>query len=257
MIHYIVAAGPPPAIDRIAPRLLPAVEGTRFFEGTTHERRGASGTWAVAAIELPDPLCPARMVGRDDELLVVNGPALVTSGDQQGLADGALGAFVRGGSEGLAASLSGGYNVVAVTPDRGLRAFTDFSGIAPLYWHEADGVALLSNRASTITASSGQAGWDLEAFAWLLATGTLYGDHMPARGVRHLPPGREVRVDWAEATVRIDRSPVWVWPAPADPVGRPDLDPEEWDEVTDELVGNFRALRSLTQPVRLFLSGGK
>jgi hypothetical protein len=257
MIHYIVAAGPPHAIDRMAPRLLPAVEGTRYFEGTSIERRATSGTWAAAAIDLPDPLCPVRIVGTGDDLLVVNGPALTTRGDQANLAAGALAAYVSGGSDGLAASLSGGYDAVAVTSAQGLRAFTDFTGMSPMYWHQGSDVALFSNRTSTIAAATGRAAWDVQALAWVLGTGTLHGEDMPASGVRHLPPGREGRVPWGGSDITVDGGPVWVWPEPGEMPLREDLDPAEWDEVTDELVANFRVLGSLTVPVRLYLSGGK
>ena len=133
----------------------------------------------------------------------------------------------------------------------------DFSGITPLYWHQGADVAVFSNRTTTIGALVDEPGWDLGALGWVLAAGNLFGERMPTREVSYVPPGLEAGVDWGASEVVLQRAPTWVWPAPSDETGRDNLSPAEWDVVTEELVANFRALKSFGTPVRLALSGGK
>jgi hypothetical protein len=85
----------------------------------------------------------------------------------------------------------------------------------------------------------------------------LFGEQMPARSVRYLSPGCEAIVGRTDSRVTLRPSPVWVWPEPSDDGGRENLSPAEWDEITDALVTNFRALRSFSGRVRLSLTGGK
>jgi hypothetical protein len=258
MIHFVVVAGSPAAIDRLAPRLLPALDVTRLFDAARVEKIGVSTTWAVAAITAADPTCPTRLVTDDDSMIVVNGPALSARGDQDRLADDVLRDFQLAGTAGVARTLGGSYNFVGVSPDHGLCAFADSSGLFPLYWHQEADFAVFSNRSTTASQLGGaQAGWDLRALAWVIGHANLFGEQMPARSARYLPPGYEARADWGESRVTVHRSPVWVWPEPSDDSGRENLTPAEWDEMTDALVNNFRALRSFSGRLRLSLSGGK
>jgi hypothetical protein len=90
LIHFIVVTGRPDAVNRYSARLLEALESTRLFEGERVERRGAAGTWAAAAITVPDPLSAERLAATDDSIVVVNGPALDTRGNQTQLASRTL-----------------------------------------------------------------------------------------------------------------------------------------------------------------------
>jgi len=258
VIHFVVAAGSPPAIDKLASRLLPALNATRLFDAERVEKVGGDRSWAVAAITAEDPTCPTRLIADDDGMVAVNGPALSLQGDQAALASDVFRAFRSDGTEGVASTLGGSYNFVGVSPQQGLRAFADSSGLFPIYWCEGPEFAVFSNRSTTAAYIAGPGrGWDHRALGWLIGHANLFGDGMPAQAARYLPPGDEARVRSTDTRVTLHRSPVWVWPEPSDDGGRPDLTSAEWDEITDALVTNFRALRSFSGRLRLSLTGGK
>jgi hypothetical protein len=257
LIQFIVLTGTPAAIDRLAPHLRGALESTARCPGELTEHIGRSRTWAAAGISLPDPTGATRLVADDDAMVVMNGPALAAKGDQLRLAEGALQAFKAGGSAEVSRTLGGAYNFVGAAPGHGTEAYVDFSGLFPLYWHQGADFAVFSNRSATIGRLAGRGGWDLRAMAWLVGHGNLFGDDMPTAGVRYLPPGRQARVGWGRTDVQLSNSPAWVWPSPADDAGRANLSSVEWDEITADLVDNFRALAAVDWPLHLFLTGGK
>ena len=149
MIHFVVVVGSPTAIDRLAPQLLPALDSTRLFDAERVEEIGASRTWALAAITAADPTCPTRHAAEGDSMIVINGPALSARGDQARLADDVRREFESGGTTSVAASLGGSYNFVGYSPNQGMRAFADFSGLFPLYWCQGTDFAVFSNRSTT------------------------------------------------------------------------------------------------------------
>jgi hypothetical protein len=260
VIHFAVVVGSQAAIDRLTPRLLPAIDATRLFDAERVQKVGASRTWAFAAISAADPTCPRRIAADDDSMTVVNGPALSTRGDQAHLAEDVLSSFRSRGTAGVSATLGGSYNFVGIGTDSGLRAFADSSGLFPLYFHQGADFALFSNRSTTVASLAGvHGGWDLRALAWIIGHANLFGEQMPARLAAYLPPGYEAHVcgNGTDTRVTLHRSPVWVWPGPSDDVGRENLRSAEWDEITDALVTNFRALRSFSGRLRLSLTGGK
>jgi hypothetical protein len=258
VIHFVVVTGSPAAIDRLAPKLPPALDTTRLFEAERVEKVGTGRAWALAAIAAADPTCPTRLAADEDSFIVVNGPALSARGNQDRLAEDVLHAFRSRGTAGVAATLGGSYNFTGACSEHGLRAFADASGLFPLYWHQGADFAAFSNRSSTIANLAGaSSGWDLRALAWVIGHANLFGDEMPARAVRYVPPGYEAHVGLGDSRVTLPTSPVWVWPEPSSDRGRENLTPAEWDEITDALVTNFRALRSFGGRLRLSLTGGK
>ena len=206
---------------------------------------------------MPDPLGAERFAASDDAFVVVNGPALDPRGNQAQLASRTLETFASSGAEGVAAALGGSYNFVGITPARGACAVVDFSGLTPLYWYGEPDVVIFSNRATTISRLTSGGQWDLRPLAWVIGHANLFDAHMPAKGVSYVGPGQQVNVEWGDSQPRVTRSPDWIWPAPSDDRGRDDLSPAEWDEVTDALVANFRALRGLEGPLRMDITGGK
>ena len=90
----------------------------------------------------------------------------------------------------------------------------------------------------------------------MLGTSNLYGEQMPLRAARYLPPGVEARVEWGKGPGDIARSPVWLWPEPSKEPGAT-TSRRTSGTVAEELTGNFRAMRGFGRPVRLSLSGGK
>jgi hypothetical protein len=258
VIHFVVVAGSPAAIERLAPRLPTALDSTRLFDAERVEKVGASRTWALAAITAADPTCRTRLAAEGDTMIVVNGPALSARGDQARLADDVRMEFESGGTTSVAASLGGSYNFVGYSPNQGMRAFADFSGLFPLYWCQGADFAVFSNRSTTVANVAQEEGqWDLRALAWVIGHANLFGEHMPARSARYLPPGYEARVGQGDSQITLGPSPASVWPEPSDNGGRENLTSAEWDEVTHALVANFRALRSFSGPLRLSLTGGK
>jgi hypothetical protein len=258
VIHFVVVAGSPTVINRLAPRLTPALDATRLFDAERIEKVGAARTWALAAITAADPTSPTRLAADTDDVIVVNGPALSVRADQSRLADDVLREFRARGTVGVAATLGGSYNFVGTSRTHGLRAFADPSGLFPLYWHQGPDYAVFSNRSTTVAhVAEAESGWDPRALAWVIGHANLFGDRMPAQAVRYLPPGYEAHADLNNPRVRIRQSPVWVWPEPSGDPGRENLTPHEWDEITEALVTNFRALRSFSGRLRLSLTGGK
>jgi hypothetical protein len=117
---------------------------------------------------------------------------------------------------------------------------------------------VLSNRSTTtVNVASAQPEWDVRALAWVIGHANLFGEHMPARSARYLPPGYEAHVGRGDSKITLGPSPVWVWPGRSDDLARENLTPREWDEVTAALINNFRALRSFAGRLRLSLTGGK
>ncbi|MFL6241781.1 MAG: hypothetical protein ACJ73V_01995 [Acidimicrobiia bacterium] len=258
MIHFAVVAGSPAAVNRLAPRLLPSLDATRLFDAERVERIGVGRTWALAAITAGDPTCPTHLAADDDGMIVMNGPALSTRGNQGRLAEDVLRAFRSGGTADVAAILGGSYNFVGLSEEHGLSAFADPSGLFPLYCHQGPDFALFSNRSTTIAkVAEPRSGWDIRALAWVIGHANLFGEQMPARSARYLPPGYEAHVGRSGSRIISRRSPVWVWPEASNDGGRDNLTSSEWDEITDALVTNFRALRSFSGRLQLFLTGGK
>lgn len=253
----MAVVGKPGAVDRLAPQLRGALEATRVVKGRYVERIGAARSWAVAAIEDPDPTCASRLACDDEAFIVFNGPALAADANQQGLAVSLLKRYREGGPDEVAASLHGSYNFVGVTPDIGLRAFCDFSGMYPLYWHQGADFALLSNRSLTVADLIGSRAWDPRALAWVIARANLAGEVLPLRNVRHLPSGTEARAAWGTGALELRRASSWIWPSRSDDAGRDNLTAAEWDEITDELVGGVRALEAVDAPLHVSLTGGK
>jgi len=257
MIYFVVVCGTPAAVARIAPLLLDSLDATRLIDGERMERAGASGNWAAAAISQPDPICASRLASDGDALVVFNGAAFATDGDHQDLALQLLRTYRSSGSDAVAARLSGTYNFVGVAHESGLRAFHDFSGLSPLYWYQGDGFAVFSNRSQSVAHAVGSRGWSADALAWVVGHGgNLFDEHMPANDVRYVPPGYVAGADWARGHVRVERSATWMWPPPSDDLGRDNLSPSEWDDVTNSLVSQLRRLPPI-DGLRLGISGGK
>ena len=257
MIFFVVVAGMPTEVERLAPQLLGALEATRIVNGTRIERTGTLRTWAVAAIEESDATCSSRFAGDGDAFVVFNGPAFAADRDQRVVADDLLTKYRARDPEGLADSLRGSYNFVGVAPDAGLKAFGDFSGTYPLYWHAGRGFTVVSNRSLTVSDLVGSRAWNPRALAWVIARANLAGDDLPLRHVRHIPPGLEARAAWGTGELELETSSMSIWPGASDEQGRDNLTSETWDEITDALVGNVRALESVDAPLRLGLTGGK
>jgi hypothetical protein len=257
MIYFVVVCGMQAGVARIAPRLLESLDATRLIDGERIERTSVSGNWAVAAISQPDPMCATRLATDGDALVVFNGPGFAIDGDQPDLTHQLLHTYRSRGSDGVEAQLGGTYNFVGVAPESGFRAFHDFSGLYPLYWYQGADFAVFSNRSQSVAQAIGSRGWNADALAWVVGHGgNLVDDHMPARDVRYVPPGHAARADWGDGLVRIERAATWIWPAPSDDLGRDNLSPGEWDDVTNALVAQMRALPRI-EGLRLGISGGK
>jgi hypothetical protein len=247
----------PAAVERFAPRLLGALESSRIMDGRRLEHRGARRTWAFAGIEAPDATTPARFACDDDSFVVFNGPVFAADGDQRSLHERLLKSYRERGPVEVAETLEGAYNFVGIAPDVGLRAFGDFSGMYPLYWHTGADFTLISNRSLSVSDLLGSREWNMHALAWVIARANLTGDDLPLRNVRHLPPGVEARAPWGSGALELDGASTSIWPSASDDPGRDNLRPDEWDAVTDALVRSVRALESVDGPLRLGLTGGK
>lgn len=258
MIHFAVVVGDPAAVERAAGSgLADVLESTSFLQGEPVGASSPSGRWIAAAIAAPDPLCDRRLVADGEQLVVFNGPALHVGGRQAALADEVAVAYREQGGLGVSDLLGGTYNVVGVSPAHGAVGFSDPSGLTPLYWGQGRGFVVYSNRSTTVSRLIGDGGWDVEAMAWLVARPNLCGEEMPARGARYATPGTQVRTPWGGGAGVVERSPNWIWPGPDADEPREDLTSDEWDAITEELVGNVRSLGPVLRVTRLNLTGGK
>jgi hypothetical protein len=257
MIHFVVVAGTPTAVERLATRLSSAVEATCLFDGEPAFHLSPTRSWATAALSVPDPVCGRRMLVDGDALVVLNGPVLAKDGRQRDVVGNTLRQFRAGGSERVSATLAGSYNFVGIDPDVGLRAFPDFTGLTPIYWSTAPGVAVFANRSTTVAEVLGRPGHDARSLGWVMGHSNVFGDRMPARDVRLVTAGLEAAASWRSGDVVVQRSPGWIWPDPASDGGRDDLTPTEWDDITDELVASFRSAGAVSPRLHLRLSGGK
>jgi hypothetical protein len=242
------------AVRRFSRGLASGFDRARLFDGEHLESIDIGGKWAVMANSTPDPICSARLSTDDQSMVVINGNSFVADADPAEPTRHVLRGFASGGSPAVAAAVHGAYNFVGVDPSRGLRAFTDFSGLYPLYWHQGDDVAVVTNR-STIMTGVGSRDWDPRALAWIIGHANLFGDRMPVDGVSYLPPGYGLRGEAGGSRLRVEQSTEYLWPPPGEGPLRDNLSPPEWDDVTEALVTNFRALPE--HDVQLWLSGGK
>jgi len=257
LIDFVVVAGVPGEVERLAPRLRGALESTRILNGARIERTATRRTWAYAAIVEPDSMCLSRVASDGDAFVVVNGPVFAADGDQRALAENLLKKYRDRGSSEVAGHLAGAYNFVGIAPEVGLSAFGDFSGMYPLYWHAGANFTVLSNRSLTVSDLVGSREWNPRALAWVIARANLIGDDLPLRHVRHLAPGIEAHADWGSGGLKLSRSCMSIWPSASDDPGRDNLTSQEWDEITDVLVGYVRAFATFDAPLRLGLTGGK
>jgi hypothetical protein len=257
LIHFAVVVGESPsAVDRARRRVSRALDRSRLFEGEQVMEVAPSGGWAAAAISAPDPTCSVRLSVDGESMTVLNGPAFTPTPDSLRLVESVRNALVAGRSSAASAQLRGAYNVVGVT-SAGLHAFTDFSGLFPLYWRQERDTVIFSNRCTCLEGNTSEQKWDLRALAWIIGHANLFGGRMPMRGVSYLLPGTEAHVDRGTSRVRLRESDEWIWPSPSQGSLREDLTLSEWDGITETLVENFRDLHRLDSPIQLMLSGGK
>jgi hypothetical protein len=252
----LVVGASPTAVERARRRVSRALERSRLLEGELLTEVASSGAWGVTAISAPDPTCPVRLNADGESIAVINGPAFTQVRDASRLVERARQALITGPSSALSDLLGGAYNFVGVTP-AGLRAFTDFSGLFPLYWRQDGDAVIFSNRCGCLAAEASEHKWDLQALAWIIGHANLFGNHMPTRDVSYLTPGIEARVESPGSRVHLQVSDEWIWPSPSEDPLRADLTSSEWGDITDALVENFRALHDVDSPMQLMLSGGK
>jgi hypothetical protein len=258
VITFLLVAGSPTAVRRFSGRMPEAVEFTELFDQQRLFHLSPTGHWAIAASAAADPLCADRVLVDDDSVVVVNGPALSTSGRQHDLTADLLRRFrTDRGVDAVVDGLTGSYSFVGVDPARGLQFQGDFTGLTPLYWAEGPGVVLVTNRSMAISDLLATPGFDAVALSWLIGHSNLFGDRLPARSARYLPPGETGSARWGHGGLTVERSTSsWIWADP-DQDTRTELDSADWDEITEALIDQFRAVAGLTDRLVLRLSGGK
>ena len=209
----------------------------------------------MRAVAARDAVLEPRWSNDGEGLVVCNG---TVTGDPGAVATAAvLRRFRLAGLEMAAQPLSGTYNLVCCSPEHGLTISGDFAGFYPLYYGHDSGRVVISNRSTTVAASLGTTGWNRQALGWILGTGHLCGDEVPAVGVRCLRAGQVGRVGWGRSFLAEGTPAQVLMPPPGTGAGRPDLSSAEWDTVTEDLVGQVEGLGALDTPMYLQLSGGK
>jgi hypothetical protein len=256
MIHYVVVHGTPRAVEDATPRLAPALASTRIMKGKRLQQVAEDGTWAAAGITKQDPIADRRLIARGNDVALVNGPALSATGHQDELVRSLLRAYRARGAEGVVDELGGAYNFVGITPERGLCAFGDFSGLFPLYWGSTGDLTVVGTRSTTVRDVLGTSGWQMAPLAWVVGHANLFDAAVPAAGVRYVPPGHELR-SRPGGRAEIARGATWAWPSPTDAPARDNLTDDEWDAVTASLIANLRSVASLQDSVQMGLTGGK
>jgi hypothetical protein len=255
LIHFVLAVGPVGSCASLGAELAAAVADTTNLGGDQIAAMSPSGAWALRAVAVPDAVLATRWHADGEGLVVCNG---TVTGDSALVAlDAVLARYRAGGVEAATGPLSGTYNLTCLAPERGLSISGDLAGFYPLYHGAAPDRVVVSNRSATVAAALGTSGWDLGPLAWIISTGHICGEQVPARGVRSLRAGHVGQMAWGASALELGPPRRRLMPGPGPGEGRPDLSPVEWDAVTDELIGQVRGLAALDTPLYLQLSGGK
>jgi hypothetical protein len=255
VIHFALALGEPGSCDGLGERLVAAVRDTALIGGEIIDVAAPSGAWRFVALAAPDAVLARRWHAERDSLVVCNGCAVEEAGPVS-LAE-TLARFRRGGLDDAARPFLGTYNLVCVSPERGLTLSGDIAGYFPIYHGTGPDHLVISNRSTTVARAIGRGGCDLHALAWLVSIGMPAGERVPAAGVEVLPPGRVGRARWGGRSLSVDGGAHPVLRAASAAPARPALSSREWDEVTDDLIAEVRALGRLETARVLPITGGK
>ena len=138
-----------------------------------------------------------------------------------------------------------------------IQAFSDFSGLSPLYYLANSHCIGISNRQWLLQMTCldlDTPSFDLEVLAWLIEQGNIFGDKSVFKGVQRLIPGRWLEVcDNGRSEIHPFPSQFW---GPFD--GTAGYTSADYDQATDHLLGNFRAIKEMcSQKINLTLTGGK
>ena len=255
MIHFAVAMGAPGSCAGVGRELRAAIEATSSIGGGCVEASSPTDAWAMSARTAPDPVLDRRWLTDGEGLVVCNGLVI---GDPRAVAPAAvLERYRSGGIDTATEPLSGTYNLTCISPEHGLTFSGDLAAFYPLYYTTSADHVVISNRSATVAAALGATGWSTGPLGWIIGIGHVCGEDVPAPGVRSLRAGHVGRVPWGHSHLTTAPPARRLMPPPGTGEGRPDLSPSEWDAVTDDLLGQVRALAALDTPLYLQLSGGK
>jgi hypothetical protein len=255
LITYLVLKCSPAQMPFVQAHALEAVERELTFQPDfsivhTDAKRGL-----VCVVKgRHDPLASPRFLFEEDAFIVLNGPAPgFGQGSNSPLIKDVWDTLQRGGPSLVHDTLKGTYNLVAAAGDD-LVAFSDFSGLSPVY-RSGGAMWAFSNRSTVLSRFRyGTEAWDPLAISWLVGHANIFGPGVPARGVSLVTPGTAAIVRNAEC--KLAPLGTSVWPSPGD-LSLSDLSSAEWDEVTHDLIDGFRTIGQRHDYLRLSITGGK
>ena len=263
VLYFLFATGSP---ESLRPRFPDAV---RWFGDTLPleprpfiSRISDDGRWFVVACGAPDPLFRNRARVTARGALAINGPALRLVGNEDRYGDEMLDReFEAAESRGIGHlfhDLAGSYAVGSITEREGMVAFSSQDGMYPVYHAVGEGYCAVSNRATTL-AKLTEASPNINALAWLVAAGNVFGPETAFRGVDKVEPGEFVAAPLGTRSLVRQRFSTTIWPDTNQTTIEEDLSPDDWDDVTNTLLKNIHATSDdrRTAKINLGLTGGK
>ena len=266
MINYVVFSGTPEIVrNRFEKARKELSDSLTFVPAWQEEYIAGHGKWAYVVWGNEKDERPNRVARGPADFCVVNGPILGVGEemDRTKLASLALEGLATKPPDDVYRSLSGVYNLVAVTQKNQLIAFSDFTGAYPNYYTQVNlgwrgGLVMVSNRCTLLADLRNDAyRYDLNALGWLVGHASVFGDNTPYNKIRRILNEEYLTAPIGEWKIRLSRFAESIWPTLESEGSLEDLTDAEWDEIVERLVFNVRSSMAYLACPRSSLTGGK
>jgi len=257
MLNYALITGTKDAVFRIYDNFKSSIESkATFLGGNLINRIAQNRSWAFVGYQHVDNIVKNRFFSSQKGVFVVNGIAL--SNKWEDIAQEALNALIANDPDYIFGEIFGGYNCASYTLKHGLLAFSDFSGTCPIYYTESNDFCAVSNR-QLLLSSLNDEKLDYGSLSWLASHSNIFGTAMPHKGIMCIKPGQYL-VSKKNIT-KIKTFSKTIWPnitSKKNTYGRENLKDNEWDEIVNELIINFKlSSAAIEDDLKLSLTGGK
>lgn len=144
--------------------------------------------------------------------------------------------------------LGGDFSLVHVLPDGTAYLFSDATGLRPLYYADCLSGCFASNRFMMLEALVGPKD-DLLTLSWLVGQSSVFGESTPNPSIRRVRGGDGIRLT-SQSAPRWFPGGHWGTPEKIEPT------PQQFDELTHDLVTHVKSMCTQAGEVRLGLTGG-